>query len=216
MNTRLLLLGGASLLAVIVLVAFGAAFLGAGTPDPADPGAAQGKPLDWDPQATADWEARKRAQELTALRDERSAVANAGPRAAAAAPDESGYEPVTWSDLAGFPYSPSTPGAPAAALPESVTRLSGKKCRVTGFMMPTQMSGSLVKSFLLTRTQPSCCFAQQLSLQEWIAVQVEPGVEIKPEIRAVTVLGTFEAGEETSDGSVASLYRMKATQAAAR
>ena len=126
------------------------------------------------------------------------------------------YKTVSWKDLGNFPYRPSvTPRMKAPSkpsiLPQAVRDLAGQDLRLTGYMMPVEMDGREVRSFVLVRDQQLCCFGRMPALNEWVLVRVGKGGAVDMNMdEPIEVEGSFEVGEDIEEGAVMSLYRMVA------
>lgn len=147
------------------------------------------------------------------------------PQAAAApAAADGDYQPLTWETISNYKYMEpiapenSKPGdvVPGVEkrIPDAVRALNGKKISIDGFMVPTDIDdGSGVKTFILAKTQPLCCFGDQQGMNEWIDVKMngDKRAEFYAD-RPMTVKGTFEVGEQLESGFVLSIYRMVADE----
>ncbi len=125
------------------------------------------------------------------------------------------YRPVTWKELASFAYAPSvTPRSKQKKpvhFPEAITRLNGAPLRLSGYMMPVEMDGENVATFVLVRNQALCCFGRIPAMNEWVMVRLPAGRTVTMDMdRPISVTGNFEVGEQIEEGSVISLYRMVA------
>lgn len=152
----------------------------------------------------------------------RSGSAEAGDVALSAA-ERSRFETISWDALAGFPYDFTMPGelldvAPdelasrAELIPASVRALTGRDVAIRGFVIPMVMEGGVVRQFILAaKNEIGCCFGDGLAMNQWIVVDVPEGqrFDADPFVPA-TVLGTIDVGEDIQQGTVMSLYRMKA------
>lgn len=101
-------------------------------------------------------------------------------------------------------------------VPPYITKLNQKLVAVKGFMVPIDVEGDKIISFILTYSRAACCFGQMPWYNEWIYVEMKDGqkAEFYNDI-PITVYGDLEVGEEIEDGFVISLFRMKATEVAA-
>jgi len=134
-----------------------------------------------------------------------------------------GFTPVSFKLLSSFKYEEPIPvegekpedvekRRQADQIPPNIKALNGTKAIVEGWMVPMEINedGS-VKSFVLVKTQPQCCFGDMQAMNEWVDVIMTPGknAEFNVDI-PVKVYGELEVGEKTEDGFVLSVYRMKA------
>lgn len=125
------------------------------------------------------------------------------------------YQAVSWKELASFTYAPSVrPSAKVKKpvhIPPSIQRLDGASLRLSGYMMPVEMDGENVATFVLVRNQAMCCFGRTPEMNEWVMVRFRGGSSVPMNMdRPISVSGNFEVGEEIEEGAVVSLYRMVA------
>lgn len=117
---------------------------------------------------------------------------------------------VTFADLAFAKGDAVTKGD--KVIPASIQGLDGKKIAVDGFMIPMDFEEDEVRSFLLTRFPPGCCFGMLPAMDQWIDVEMvsDEGADIV-EMRIVRVTGALEVGEVLDDyGYLSSVYRLDA------
>ena len=133
------------------------------------------------------------------------------------------FEEVSFNVLSGFKYEEPIPQEgekpedvekrrQADQIPGNVKALDGKKAVVQGWMVPMEVNedGS-VKSFVLVKTQPQCCFGDMQAMNEWIDVVMQPGHNAQFNVDLpIKVYGQLEVGEKKQDGFVLSIYRMQA------
>lgn len=82
---------------------------------------------------------------------------------------------------------------------------------VVGFMIPleTNEAGDKATSFILARSQATCCYGIIPKMNEWMFVQMESGKNADAIMDVpVTVFGTLSVGEEKKANTGWSLYRM--------
>jgi hypothetical protein len=127
---------------------------------------------------------------------------------------EAVYRSVSWKELACFKYEPSVDpkgklSPKKIELPNQIACLQGQRLHLQGYMMPVDVEGRQVRSFVLVRDQQLCCYGKMPAMNEWVFVSLDSsGVEMNMD-RPVDVKGTFEVGEDIEEGVVVSLYRMK-------
>ncbi len=134
------------------------------------------------------------------------------------------FQTVSWDVLGGFPYDFEMPGALEDASPEAlaernerlippeVRALDRRLIAVRGYAIPIAITRGRVTEFILAaKNEIGCCFGTGLSMNQWIHVAVPEGrsVDLQP-LGIATVLGLLEVGEEVRQGTVLSLYRMRA------
>jgi len=127
---------------------------------------------------------------------------------------------VTWATLARFPYD--VPGKDEQAnpglrkkdkypIPEAVKKLNGQNVAVAGYMVPLEVRAEDGKaaSFMLVRSQMTCCFGIAPKMNEWVFVQMgkEGAAKVVMDI-PVTAFGVLSVGEDYSGQWT--LYRMTA------
>jgi len=153
------------------------------------------------------------------------AAATAG--AASLSEDEaSRFRAVSWETLGGFPYEFAPPGSLRAAtpaelekrneeiLPASVRTLDGAAVAIRGFVIPLTIRKGRVSEFVLAaKNDIGCCFGDGLAMNQWIVTSVEPGQEFPmKDFMEATALGRLSVGEEIKEGTVFSLYRLRASR----
>ncbi|MBX3167574.1 MAG: DUF3299 domain-containing protein [Candidatus Eremiobacteraeota bacterium] len=118
------------------------------------------------------------------------------------------YRPVTWKQLSSFACPVKAISLP---LPSDVQALDGQRVQLSGYMVPLDMDGTRIQSFLLVRDQMLCCFGKMPALNEWVFVEFPKGGGLELQVdRPLQVSGHFRAREEREKGVVMSLYRMQA------
>jgi hypothetical protein len=98
-------------------------------------------------------------------------------------------------------------------LPNFVKALDQSAIAVCGFMIPidTDDSGNRVMSFILARSQATCCYGITPKMNEWMYVQMAQGKSADSLMDVpITVFGTISVGEEKKQDMEWSLYRMVA------
>ena len=104
-------------------------------------------------------------------------------------------------------------------MPEEITKLTGKRVQVEGYLIPMAGRQGLATRFILSRTAPvpGCCSTDSpqmddsLKMNEWIGVIMEDGIGVPVNSRVpVTAYGTLEVSEKIVQGRVTILYQMKA------
>ena len=125
------------------------------------------------------------------------------------------YRAISWKELANFAYTPSvTPHSQKitpSRFPATVSALNGLPLRISGYMMPVDMDGENVASFVLVRNQALCCFGRTPAMNEWVLVRFPAGRSVAMNMdKPIAVEGKFEVGEQIEEGAVVSLYRMVA------
>jgi hypothetical protein len=130
---------------------------------------------------------------------------------------------VTWDTLAHFPYDAPDVDEEIDTqirrhkkkfpIPGFIQLLNGQAIAAVGFMIPidTNETGDKATSFILARSQATCCYGIMPKLNEWIFVQMAQGKNTDAVMDVpVTVFGTLAVGEENKKDMGWSLYRMVA------
>lgn len=96
--------------------------------------------------------------------------------------------------------------------PAAIGAIDGHAFRLRGFPLAADMEGEYVRTILLSRFPPGCCFGSVPVMDEWVEVAAPKGTRsLNPDLR-VEVEGVLEVGEIIgSAGFASSLYRMQAT-----
>jgi hypothetical protein len=133
---------------------------------------------------------------------------------------------VPWTTLAHFPYE--TPdieelGKPHTksvskkekfSIPDFVRRLDGTPVAVVGFMIPLALNdaGDKTTSFILARSQATCCYGITPRMNEWMYVEMEKGKSAEATMDIpITVFGTLSVGAQIKESNW-TLYRMVANK----
>ena len=119
---------------------------------------------------------------------------------------------VAFSDLGGrdLPLHPdqAQPGDYVKHLAPSVRRLDHRRVVIQGFMIPTRSENRNVRSFLLVRSQASCCFGMPPQLSDVLEVTMA-GKPVEPMMdRPVNVVGQFHVQEHWAGRYLGSLYQL--------
>ena len=99
-------------------------------------------------------------------------------------------------------------------IPEHIKALNGKKVAMQGFVMPLERDGKNLKTFMFVDQLITCMFCQGMGVTQWVmsTAMDSKGFNLNNDQyeNSMIVYGTLEVGEEYKDGSLASVYRMKA------
>ncbi len=134
-----------------------------------------------------------------------------------------GYIPVGFNVLSGYNYNPSTltkvsstsASSNGDSIPPSIKALNGKKVILQGYVVPVVVMDGQAKSFMLVRSTMLCCFGITPKMNEWVDVEMNNDKIAKYRMDVPTnVYGTFEVGENYIDGTLMSIYRLKADSVA--
>lgn len=95
-------------------------------------------------------------------------------------------------------------------IPAVIKSLDGKTVRIRGFMMPIKELQGKTTEFLITRSQPSCCFSGATEITEFVTVKVAgKGFETMMD-DPITVQGTLHVGAVVDGGFIVGLYQLDA------
>lgn len=128
------------------------------------------------------------------------------------------YKPLSFYKLSGFEYYTPTLDEEKADLekqaqnkiPDEIMALNGQKVSLSGFMLPYKVDDQgNVSEFSLNGNFDMCYFGAPVSLNEWVMVKMDNNLSVKYTHQPIKVSGVFEVGEETKEGQVLSLYRLK-------
>ena len=107
------------------------------------------------------------------------------------------------------PHHPSVADA-EKQIPAAIKGLDGKVVRIRGFMMPVKELQGKTTEFLVTRSQPSCCFSGATEITEFVTVKV-PGKGFDTLLDdPITVQGTLHVGAILDGGFIVGLYELDA------
>jgi hypothetical protein len=136
--------------------------------------------------------------------------------------DASAAKAITWDDISKYTYVPPGPddeGAAATAtsaaktdqIPESIRAMSGNRYKIEGYAVPLDYEKGVVSKLILLPAPLACCFAEAPPMNRWIMVENDAKVEFDySKYGRLRASGVFEVGEETREGYVVGIYRMKA------
>ncbi len=130
------------------------------------------------------------------------------------------YKSITFNNLSDFFYYTPEPGEkldPAlvskSSIPNDIKALNGKKISLSGFMMPIDQDAEGSREFVLNGNFDMCGFGGPTSINQWVVVKYTGNGKVPYTHLPMTVFGELEVGEEYRDGSLFSIYRMKAKAA---
>lgn len=156
---------------------------------------------------------------LTAeMADGQVAATNASPVAKIVIKTVGGVVDADFETLAAFSFAvpdmtvPKHPTVPEAEkqIPAAIKGLDGKTVRIRGFMMPIKEVQGKTTEFLITRSQPSCCFSGATEINEFVTVKVAgKGFDTMMD-DPVTIQGTLHVGAILDGGFIVGLYEMDA------
>jgi hypothetical protein len=130
------------------------------------------------------------------------------------------YKAIYFGDLSDFDYYTPYPGEKPDPelmsknrIPDDIKALNGKKIWLSGFMMPIDQDSEGSREFVLNGNFDLCGFGGPTSINQWVVVKYTGNGKVPYTHRPMTIFGEIEVGEEYRDGSLYSIYRMKAKAA---
>ncbi len=129
-----------------------------------------------------------------------------------------GVPEADFAALGAYPFNVpdmTAPNHPSVAdaekqIPAVIKELDGKTVRIRGFMMPVKEQQGKTTEFLITRCQPSCCFAGAAQINDFITVKA-PGAGFPTMLDdAVTIQGTLHVGAILDSGYIVGVYALDA------
>ena len=116
---------------------------------------------------------------------------------------------ITFDDIK-FDIQPDEPFE-RSMLTEKIEKLSGRRIRIRGFILPSFQQTGLTQ-FVLVRDNLSCCFGPGAALYDCIVVEMEPGKSTDYSLYPVAVEGTFSIKEFKDlgdpDGKTLAIYHL--------
>jgi hypothetical protein len=93
-------------------------------------------------------------------------------------------------------------------IPAAIKQLDGKTVRIRGFMMPVKELQGKTTEFLITRSQPSCCFSGATEITEFVTGKVAgKGFDTMMD-DAISIEGKLHVGAITDSGFIVGLYQL--------
>jgi hypothetical protein len=130
------------------------------------------------------------------------------------------YTSISFNNLSDFDYYTPYPGEKPDPelmsknrIPDDIKALNGKKIWLSGFMMPINQDSEGSREFVLNGNFDMCGFGGPISINQWVVVKYTGNGKVPYTHLPMTIFGEIEVGEEYRDGSLYSIYRMKAKAA---
>ena len=143
-------------------------------------------------------------------------VLAAAPHASAAGADAP--VTITWADLR-FPTSPpkkmQIEGAKQEVetfndqIPDKVREFDAKTVEIRGYMMPTELEGKNVRSFVLVVSQNVCCYGATPDINEYIIVRMTGKPAPLLENMPIRIVGKLHVGDIYDNGYWTGIYAME-------
>jgi hypothetical protein len=150
----------------------------------------------------------------------RPSLPTAGAPGAALSPleEENGYLKIGFDRLASYrfrvpEFDPAanpgvTPPSGEEQIPDWLKALSGRKVRLSGFMLPLKMDGSLVTEFLLLSDPMMCCYGVVPDMNQWVIVKMKKGVRPLQDV-PLSFYGTLKVGAMFEQGYMTGIYALE-------
>lgn len=125
---------------------------------------------------------------------------------------------ITWADLR-FPTTPpkkmQIEGAKHEVetfndqIPDKIRELDGKTVEIRGYMMPTELEGKNVRSFVLVVSQNVCCYGATPDINEYIIVRMTGKPALLLENMPIRIVGRLHVGDIYDNGYWTGIYAME-------
>ncbi len=91
-----------------------------------------------------------------------------------------------------------------------IKAMNGKKVEIQGFMLPLDMSGDNLRTFMLLKDQMACCYGNIPRLNEWVYVRVptKKKINIHQDV-LVTLLGRLRVGAKFEGEVLTGIYHLE-------
>lgn len=128
---------------------------------------------------------------------------------------------VTWADLR---FSTTPPkkveieGAKTPVesfndqIPDKVREFDGKQIEIRGYMMPTELEGKNVRSFILVTSPEVCCYGQTPDINEYIVVRMAGKPALLLENVPIRIVGKLHVGDIYDHGYWTGIYALDCTE----
>jgi len=93
-------------------------------------------------------------------------------------------------------------------IPDWLKKLSGRKVRLTGFMLPLKMEGNKVTEFLLLSDPMMCCYGAVPDMNQWVVVKFKDGVRPLQDV-PIDFYGEFKVGAMFENGYMTGIYSLE-------
>lgn len=126
---------------------------------------------------------------------------------------KAGTVKLAFSDLA-FDVPPDEAKATAKTgyapwLPAAVKALDGRRVRIEGYMLPTQVEDGKAKECLILANQLACCYGQTPRYCEFIVASAKGGAVPALQDRPLVFEGTLKIADVFEGGAWMSLYALE-------
>ena len=141
--------------------------------------------------------------------------------AARAADPASALLAVTWADLR-FATSPprkvEIEGAKVPVesfndqIPDKIRDFDGRQVEIRGYMMPTELEGKNVRSFILVTSPEVCCYGQTPDINEYIVVRMTGKPALLLENVPIRIVGRLHVGDIYDHGYWTGIYALDCSE----
>jgi len=132
--------------------------------------------------------------------------------------EENGYIKIGFERLSAYTFKvpafdpAANPGVNPPSgeeqIPAWLKKLSGRKAKVTGFMLPIKMEGNLVTEFLLLSDPMLCCYGAVPEMNQWVVVKMKKGGVRPLQDVPVSLYGDLKVGAMFENGYMTGIYAM--------
>jgi len=139
-------------------------------------------------------------------------------RANAPLEEENGFVKLGFDRLASYtfkvpPFDPAAtpnvqPPTGEEQIPDWLKKLSGRKVRLTGFMLPLKMEGNKVTEFLLLSDPMMCCYGAVPDMNQWVVVKFKDGVRPLQDV-PIDFFGELRVGAMFENGYMTGIYSLE-------
>jgi hypothetical protein len=121
-------------------------------------------------------------------------------------PKEGEVYAIPLKELGNFDYDADKGGN----IPDDVKKLTGKKIRVQGFMIPLDQADN-ISHFSLVPSLFACCFGQPPQIQHQVVVHTPKGKAVGYYPDEIVCEGTLKVEEKKDEGYIVSIFEMDVT-----
>ena len=126
---------------------------------------------------------------------------------------------VSFLNLASFDFAVPSPNAPHVPgsrkdMPDSMSKLDGKRVVLSGHMLPIKIEKGRVTEFLLIRSPMVCCCGVAPAPNEWVVVKMKGPGTATVMGTPMNFYGTLRVGEIYEDDTCAGIYQLEGEKVA--
>lgn len=97
-------------------------------------------------------------------------------------------------------------------IPDKVRELDNAAIEIRGYMMPTELEGKNVRSFVLVVSQNVCCYGATPDINEYIVVRMIGKPALLLENTPIRVVGRLHVGDIYDNGYWTGIYALECTE----